>query len=601
MARDPNFIEKAFQAERRIAGFRLFVVASGFILYPWLEWVDAVPGSVRWLAWSLLITAAVYGVYVWLAEPYRRFPALLSAYFLSVTDSAFTMLWLYATGGFHSPFYVAVYLAIVAVAFRFRWRETAFATAAYAGLYVVMVATLGQLLPNLAEVAVRVAYFGLAALMGAVVSNEVLDQTRAKATMESRLQETQRSEMRIRQLLAAIRRQERMLAESQALAHLGSWEWDVAADRVTWSDELYRIYGLTRSEFRASFEGVVERIHPSDRDHVRQTVEETMAIGTRFDVDHRIVRPDGAVRWLHARGHVDRGEDGTIRRMRGTAQDVTDQKAAEQEAERARQQRAEIQRLEELNEFKTGFLNVAAHELSTPLTPLRIQLTVLRDHFDDLTADERRSAIRVLDRSVDRVIQLVGDLLETARLQAGNVRLELEEVRLHEAVEECVASFTVVAAQHGVRLEAEGPPERGTTVRVDRKRLGQILDNLVSNAIKFTPDGGTVLIGYGLDGHDAWVEVRDSGIGMTREQISRLFEPFSQVQAPVRPGAGGTGLGLFISRRFAELHGGTITAGSAGSGRGSTFRFHWPLAGPSAEPFGARRHPETVPEIANPT
>jgi PAS domain S-box-containing protein len=135
-----------------------------------------------------------------------------------------------------------------------------------------------------------------------------------------------------------MRQIEHELAETQALVHLGSWNWDIPTDTVSWSDELYRIYGLQPQEVRATYEAFLERLHPEDRSRIDVIVRDSFATGAPFAFDHRIVRSDGSVRWLHGEGEVVRDGAGNPVRMFGTAQDITDQTAAEDALRRGEQQ-----------------------------------------------------------------------------------------------------------------------------------------------------------------------------------------------------------------------------------------------------------------------
>jgi PAS domain S-box-containing protein len=236
----------------------------------------------------------------------------------------------------------------------------------------------------------------------------------------------------------------------------------------------------------------------------------------------------------------------------------------------------EIQKLRELDQFKTRILNMAAHELNTPLTPLRLQTHLLLSGSLGTLEARQRHAVEVLDRNVTRLGSLVQEILDVARLQGGNLKVTVTPVELAGAVREAVDSFAETARRVGVSLEIAVPQE--LVVGADRGRLLQILYNLISNALKFTPAGGHVLIAGRATGDRMVFEVRDSGSGLTAEQISRLFKPFSQVHDPMAITAPGTGLGLYICRGLVEAMGGHIACESAGPGHGSTFRFDLPLS-----------------------
>lgn len=237
---------------------------------------------------------------------------------------------------------------------------------------------------------------------------------------------------------------------------------------------------------------------------------------------------------------------------------------------------AEVARLEQLNHFKTQLLNTAAHELNTPLTPLRLQVHLLRSQSLGRLSDRQARAVDVLERSTDRLTMLVSDILDVARLESGHLGMELEDARLRELVEEAVQAYEETARGVGVSLVLEG--ETDLTVRVDPRRILQVLYNLLSNAIKFTPEGGRVCIRTSSHGTSATVEVEDTGLGMDARQLEALFQPFSRVHDTETTAIPGTGLGLYISRGIVQQHGGRLDATSAGPGHGACFRFTVPVA-----------------------
>lgn len=245
-------------------------------------------------------------------------------------------------------------------------------------------------------------------------------------------------------------------------------------------------------------------------------------------------------------------------------------------AELAALRLAEIEKLREMSQFKTRILNMAAHELNTPLTPLRLQTHLLLSGSLGNLEARQRHAVEIVDRNVNRLATLVQEILDVARLQGGRLKVQPAPVELAGAVNEAVDSYAETARRLGIDLAVQVEP--GLAVQVDRGRLLQILFNLLSNALKFTPAGGQVLLHAAAESGFARIEVRDSGSGLTQEQISRLFQPFTQVHDTQAITVPGTGLGLYICRGLAEAMGGRIEASSPGPGQGSTFRLHLPLA-----------------------
>ncbi len=251
-------------------------------------------------------------------------------------------------------------------------------------------------------------------------------------------------------------------------------------------------------------------------------------------------------------------------------------RAQGKDRQRRAERDAELARLEQMNQFKTQLLNTAAHELNTPLTPLRLQVHLLASENLGKLSDRQGKAVRVLERNVERLSLLVSDILDVARLESGHLAVTIEPVDLGELVHESAQSYEETSRGVGVQLAVEMDDKM--TVRADSRRALQVLYNLVSNGIKFTPEGGKVIIRATARDNAAVIEVRDTGLGMTEEQLGRLFQPFSRVHDTETTAIPGTGLGLYISRGIVEQMGGTLEAHSDGSGKGSTFRFTLPLA-----------------------
>lgn len=239
--------------------------------------------------------------------------------------------------------------------------------------------------------------------------------------------------------------------------------------------------------------------------------------------------------------------------------------------ERKQQERARLQQLSEQNVFKTQLLNTASHELNTPISVLRMQLDLLRIEVTDPTPEARR-AMDVLERNLGRLSGLVQQTLDVARIQAGRLELERATLRLGAVVAECVVSFEGVAEAKGIGLVRDN--DLDATVWGDASRLSQVTYNLLANAIKFTPPGGTVTLRSRMEGLEAFVEVQDTGAGLAPGESQGLFQPFSQTQTG--RAAGGSGLGLYIARTIVETHGGRLEVESAGLGRGCTFRIRLP-------------------------
>jgi two-component system phosphate regulon sensor histidine kinase PhoR len=233
---------------------------------------------------------------------------------------------------------------------------------------------------------------------------------------------------------------------------------------------------------------------------------------------------------------------------------------------------AQNDRLREADRLEDEFLALISHDLRTPLTSITGYVELALE--DDLS-DEVRGFLEIVARNGDRLLGLVNDLLFVARLQAGELSLEQDDVDLAEVVREAVDAVEPRAAAKGITLTRaiDAVPD----LHADRGRMLQVLDSLVSNAFKFTPDGGSVHVSLAASNGSVLLEVTDSGIGIGAEDQRRIFERFFRAENAVERQVPGTGLGLYISRVIAEAHKGSISVRSD-IGRGSTFRLELPAA-----------------------
>lgn len=229
------------------------------------------------------------------------------------------------------------------------------------------------------------------------------------------------------------------------------------------------------------------------------------------------------------------------------------------------------ERLSDLARARQDFLNQAAHELGGPLTPIVAQLRLLEAAGPD---DKTRARLAVVQRNVDRLRTLAQDLLDAARVESGRLALQPHAVDLADLARQAVAAHADLAREAGIALQAQaaGP----VPAYADAGRVGQVLDNLIANALRFTDRGGRVEVAARAEDGAGVLAVRDSGIGLAPEALARLFQAFTQVHDRAERNVGGTGLGLFISRGIAQASGGQLTAASPGRGQGTTFTLRLP-------------------------
>jgi len=250
--------------------------------------------------------------------------------------------------------------------------------------------------------------------------------------------------------------------------------------------------------------------------------------------------------------------------------DITERKAAEAEMKRI------LEELKELDELKDDFLNTTTHELRTPLIPIKSQAELLlAGDYGELNKEQKEAMDMVLRNAV-QMNSLVGDVLDITKVKSNKLKLNLKDAAIGEIVTEAVKDMKDFAKEKMITVVLGRIPEL-PSISLDKRRITQVISNLLHNALKFTPDKGKVSVHVKKSGNYVAVSVKDSGIGMTEKTLAKLFTPFFQADSKASRKYSGSGLGLPICKGIVEAHGGKIEARSQGAGKGSTFTFSLPL------------------------
>ena len=360
--------------------------------------------------------------------------------------------------------------------------------------------------------------------------------------------------------LALGEKEERLRLALEA-ANEGLWDFDPHARTVFYSPRWFTMLGYAPDAFPQAYETWCDLLHPDDRAAAEAHVWNHVRRGESFDMTFRMRAADGTYRWILAKGDVmARDEDGNVRRLVGTHVDITDLKRVQEERQGL------VRELEEKNAELERFLYAASHDLKTPLVTIEGFLGLLDGDLDDPDAARRREDIRTIHKATERMKRLLDEIIELSR--AGRVIDPHDGVALGELAEAAVAQDAGPLRERGIDVViARDMP----TVRCDRVRMLEVLQNLVENAVKYMGDQAEprITIGAREDEGVTVITVADNGIGIDPRYHEKIFELFDQLD----PSREGTGLGLALVKRIVSVHGGRVWVESEGEGRGATFCF----------------------------
>jgi two-component system, chemotaxis family, CheB/CheR fusion protein len=366
-----------------------------------------------------------------------------------------------------------------------------------------------------------------------------------------------------RKVEAGLADAERLLIESKERlkfavesAGLGTWDYDPQTKELIWDKRCREIYGFSQTK-PVNTAAFFEVIHADDRKVVEDKVNKALTdtLSGQFDAEYRTVPIDGKIKWLKSKGRAYFNEKGEAVRFIGTLLDITFQKLID-EATR------------DLLNKKDEFISIASHELKTPVTSLKAALQIME------RASIKGDSIKTVDafikkaiKQVDKLTELIKDLLDVTKIQSGKLVLRKTNFVLDELLEECVEEIQADSNKHKITIEGY----RNIEVHADRNRMEQVVINLISNAIKYSPDGDKVIISVEKLDQGIKVSIADFGIGIPENNLPHIFDRFYRVDETSQRYAG-LGLGLFISAEIVRQHGGHISIDSS-VGKGSTFWF----------------------------
>lgn len=367
---------------------------------------------------------------------------------------------------------------------------------------------------------------------------------------------------------------EALLAQSQKIAHVGSWDLDIVTGKLEWSDETYSIFGIKPHEFTKNYNAFIEAVYPDDRAIVDATFMSSIQEGRdSYETEHRIVcKEHKEIKYVLERCIHYRSDSGKIVRSVGMVQDISERKKMEQELIKAKEQ-AEL-----ANIAKSRFLANMSHEIRTPLNGVMGMLQLLG--MSELTS-EQKEYLNLSKKSSELLLKVINDILDYSKIEAGKLELESHVFNVNDMMRDLLTLFRPSIQSKAIRLDAHFNTSIPNLLVGDSFRLRQVLSNLIGNAVKFTHEGQ---IDVFIDVCNNQFEiipnnktklqfcVKDTGIGINKDKINNVFNSFIQSDSSTTRQYGGSGLGLSISRGLVEKMNGTIWAESE-EGIGSSFYF----------------------------
>lgn len=345
---------------------------------------------------------------------------------------------------------------------------------------------------------------------------------------------------------------------------IGIWYADTPFDKYELNLQMADHLGLGELR-KVPLDLLLTSVFEADRARFDACFAGALQQGTSLDFEFRNAVGN---RWLRAIGWCELGDTNLPVRFDGVTFDITRHKHAEYELQRL------ADKLAEKNRMQSDFLFTLAHELRNPLAPMQTGLDLMRMRSADPGIYEMQA---MMQRQVHHMVHLVDDLLDMARLSEGKIELRCEQVALDQIVNNAIEiSMPLInSGQHRLALHLPSIP---VNLQVDRHRITQVLSNLVNNAAKYTPAGGDVNVEARVEGREIAIAVIDNGIGISADMLPIVFDMYAQAQRTDAMTQGGLGVGLNLVKRLVELHGGRVTARSAGLGQGSCFTVHLPVA-----------------------
>lgn len=352
---------------------------------------------------------------------------------------------------------------------------------------------------------------------------------------------------------AELLRREQQLSEAQSIGHMGHWMWRIGDETLEFSSELYRIFGLSADNFSPTFDNINAMMHRRDRGRIAQSFQRAMIERRNYEMEFRIIRPTGEVRFIVLQGRCEMDSEGDVSALFGIMQDVTERNQYERELREAKES------AERAYAAKSQFLANMSHELRTPLNAIiGFSEMMQRQMLGPIGTEKYLDYIAGIRESGEHLLDMITDILDMSKIEAGKYALDVEEFNLFKVIRLATHMMEGRALDAQVKIISNIPEKEDMMIAADRRAVMQMILNILSNAVKFTKPGGQVGISCSCAKGFISIEFVDTGIGIPANKLRYVTKPFEQAANSFTRNHEGTGLGLAITKELVELHGGTL-------------------------------------------
>jgi len=376
-----------------------------------------------------------------------------------------------------------------------------------------------------------------------------------------------------------LQRSEYELKKAQQITHIGSFKIELATNTVSWTEELYKMYGFDPAFPPPKLDDSQKLFEPESWTLLSNSIKQAVQTGIPYQIELKTIRRDHSNGWMWARGEAIKDASGTITEIWGAVQDITDRKRIEEDL------RLAMEKAEESDRLKSAFLANMSHEIRTPMNGILGFAELLKE--PNLSGDEQQQYVAIIEKSGARMLNIINDIIDISKIESGLMTVDLKMTNVNDQMEYICSFFQPEIERKGMNLLfRKSLPKEKVNIVTDREKLFAILTNLVKNAIKYS-ERGTIEFGYELVETHSSVEthdrtsllqfyVKDQGIGIPKERQIAIFERFIQADIEDLKSRQGAGLGLTITKSYIEMLGGKIWVESE-EGVGSTFFFTLPI------------------------